>query len=48
MYDSRARDNDGYGVLVEKELVKKHFGENYSLTSKNGSPPQFCSTNCFI
>jgi hypothetical protein len=39
MYASRARGSDGYGVLVEKELVKKHFGEKYSLTSKNGSPP---------
>jgi hypothetical protein len=42
MYASRTGDNNGYGVRVEKVLVKTHFGQKYSLTWKNGSPPQFC------
>jgi hypothetical protein len=39
MYASHTRANDGYGVPVEKELMKKHFGEKYYLTSKKWSPP---------
>jgi hypothetical protein len=49
MYASHTRANDGYGVPVEKELMKKHFGEKYYLTSKKWSPPpQICSTKHFI
>jgi hypothetical protein len=48
MYASRTGGNNGYGAPVEKELVKTHFGQKYSLTSKNVFPPQICDTNRFI
>jgi hypothetical protein len=34
MYASRTGGSDGYGAPVVNELVKKHFGQKYSLTSK--------------
>jgi hypothetical protein len=39
MYASRTGGSDGYMAPVEMELVKKYFGEKYSLTSKKWVSP---------
>ena len=39
MYASRTGGSDGYGAPIENELVKKHFGEKYCLTSKKWVSP---------